>query len=250
MAEQNVAPKRQVTPYQLFMLVLSVWALVALAAQTSSRLSPEAVEILKVADTALCLVFLLDFANSFYQASDRWRYFRTWGWIDLLSSIPAVDALRIGRVARLVRVLRVLRAVRSTRAIVRYVVERRKQSVALAAALLTLVMLTFASIAILQFEVPAGGNIQTAPDAMWWSISTMSTLGYGDVYPVTSEGRVIALLLMCAGVSVFGTVAGLIATWFVSEDLEEEQSELREILESCRRLEQRLEAIAGARAAQ
>lgn len=51
---------------------------------------------------------------------------------------------------------------------------------------------------------------------MWWAISTMTTVGYGDAYAVTSEGRLVAVFLMAAGVGVFGTLAGLAASWFLS----------------------------------
>jgi voltage-gated potassium channel len=62
---------------------------------------------------------------------------------------------------------------------------------------------------VLQVEVPAQGNILNAEDAMWWAISTMTTVGYGDRYPFTTEGRVIAIFLMATGVGVFGSSSSL-----------------------------------------
>jgi voltage-gated potassium channel len=95
--------------------------------------------------------------------------------------------------------------------------------------LLALLLNVVGSIAILQFEVEAGGNIQTAEDAMWWAISTMTTVGYEDRYPITPEGRMIAAFLMAAGVGVFGTISGLVASWFLSPEAHEVDSELVEI---------------------
>lgn len=234
-----IAVSNRVTAYDLFILALSILALLALAIQSTFALTAEVRQVLNHADLLVCVVFFGDFAHSMWVAPDRWRYLRTWGWVDLISCVPAVDALRVGRVARAVRILRVIRAMRSARFIVRYVVDRRAESGALAAALLTIVFVTMSSIAILQFEVPAGGNITTAEDAVWWSLSTMSTLGYGDVYPTTPEGRVIAVFLMAIGVGVFGTMAGLIATWFLTAPVEAD-GELTEIHAQLRTIAARL----------
>jgi voltage-gated potassium channel len=223
------APRDRISPYQLFMLALCGWALLLLAAATFVRLDDSTRTILNYADYAVCFLFLLDFLNSLWRAEHRWRYMRTWGWIDLLSSIPTVDALRWGRAVRVMRILRVLRLIKSARTIVSFVVGKRAQSAFLAAILLSLLLLVSASIAILQFEVPAGGNIVSAEDAMWWAVTTMTTVGYGDRYPITSEGRLIAVFLMASGVGLFGTMSGLVASWFLAPAAKEADNDLVEI---------------------
>jgi voltage-gated potassium channel len=213
----------------MFMLSLCLWALGTLAAGAVLPLDEETETILIYADTAVCALFLLDFLGAMYRAPTRLHYFITWGWIDLLSSIPTVGPLRIGRAARAMRILRVVRGVKSARAIAHFLAAKRAESVFLATVLLALLILVFSSIAILHFEMPADGNIQTAEDAMWWAISTMTTVGYGDRYPTTTEGRLIAVFLMAAGVGVFGTVSGLIATWFLSPAVDETETDLTRI---------------------
>ena len=64
---------------------------------------------------------------------------------------------------------------------------------------------------------------------MWWAVSTMTTVGYGDTYPTTPEGRLVAVFLMAAGVGVFGTLSGLVASWFLSPAAVETESELEDI---------------------
>lgn len=211
------------------MLALCLWALLSLATGTVWHLDPETQTILDYADGAVCGLFFVDFLTSLYAAPRRWAYLASWGWIDLLSSIPTVDALRWGRTARLMRVLRVLRGVKSARALAHFVVAQRAQSAFLAAVLLSLLLLVFSSIAMLQFEVPAGGNIQNAEDAMWWAVSTMTTVGYGDTYPTTPEGRLVAVFLMAAGVGVFGTFSGLVASWFLSPTAAETGSDVEQL---------------------
>lgn len=78
-------------------------------------------------------------------------------------------------------------------------------------------MIIFSSIAILQVEDAENSNIKSAKDALQWSYVSITTVGYGDKYPVTSEGRIIAVALMTVGVGLFGTFAGFIASWFVEE---------------------------------
>ena len=222
-------PRRDVTPYQFFMLALCLWALLTLGAGAFFSLDPEIQTILLYADTAICGLFFLDFLHSLYTAPNKLRYLVTWGWIDLLSSIPTISAARWGRVARVMRILRVIRGLKSARTIAHFLMARRAQSASLAAVLLSLLLIVACSIAILQFEVPGNGNIDSAEDAMWWAVSTMTTVGYGDAYPVTPEGRLVAVLLMAAGVGVFGTLAGAVASWFLSPDTAETEAELSEV---------------------
>lgn len=209
----TIHSKRNV--YEIFMLALCIYALAVLAVQTFGSLTPQTLAILDDADFAVCVVFFADFAYHLITGQRRWHYFIRWGWLDLISSIPAVPALRVGRAARVLRIVRVLRGVRSTRILTEMVLNRRAHSAFLAAALISLLLIVFSSISILQFE-SATGNIKTANDALWWTIVTLTTVGYGDHYPVTQEGRVVAAVVMIGGICLLGTLTGLVASWFVS----------------------------------
>ena len=217
-------------PYQLFVLALSLYALGALAVQTLAPLPPGTRQILEYADTGVCGLFFLDFLIQLARAPNKWAYFSRWGWIDLLSSVPMVDALRVGRLARVLRILRVLRGVRSTKLIASLIIERRAQGAFLAAALLAILLVVFASIAVLQFEAGLEeANIRSAADALWWSVVTITTVGYGDRFPITSEGRAVAALLMVSGVGLFGTLSGFLAAWFLAPPAQEQHNELEQI---------------------
>jgi len=235
--------------YELFMLVLCLYALGALAAQSVIRFEPETQGIFDYADFAVCAFFFVDFVVSFLRAPNRWHYLVSWGWLDLLSSIPSLDVARWGRAARVVRVCRVLRGLRATRLLATLVLRRRTESTFLAASLVAILLVVFCSIAMLHFETEPESNIKTAEDAIWWAFTTITTVGYGDRYPVTSEGRFIAGILMCAGVGLFGTFAGFLASWFIgapksrAEDLKqfgelaslhEEMKKLREDIQGLR----------------
>jgi voltage-gated potassium channel len=212
--------------YQLFMLVLCVCALVIMLLEAIFRRDAQTLRVLEHADNLICVAFLADFALTLYRAPNRWRYLVTWGWVDLLSSVPALDGARWGRVARIARLSRVFRALRASRALSRMLFRERGQSAALAAALLALFLIVGSSAAILRFEDRAESNIKTADDAMWWAFTTITTVGYGDRFPVTGEGRFIAAILMTAGVGLFGAFSAALAAWFLAPDDQATDAEL------------------------
>jgi voltage-gated potassium channel len=223
------------------MLSLCVFALGALAVERFVNLSDPMSDVLQFADQAVCFIFLLDFGYSLATAPNRWAYFRTWGWIDLLSSIPNVAALRVGRGARILRIIRVLRGVRATRILVGTVIHRRAESAALSAALATILLIVFASAAILQFESEPESNIKTAEDAVWWSVATVTTVGYGDRYPVTWEGRLVAVVLMLLGMCLVGVLSGLFASWFIAPTAAENRGEIAHLQAEIAALRQAIE---------
>lgn len=140
-----------------------------------------------------------------------------WGWIDLISSIPNFSFARAGRALRLVRLLRILRAFRSTKNIISHIYKNKTSGAFTTVSLVAVLVLIFSTIAILQVETAPNSNIKTAEDALWWSYTTITTVGYGDKYPVTTEGRIIAGILMTVGVGLFGIFTAFLASWFVKE---------------------------------
>jgi voltage-gated potassium channel len=229
--------------YHVAMLVLSLYAIAALAAEAAIHLDPRTRGVLTYADYAVCMVFACDFLLSLWRSPRRLHYLATWGWLDLLSSIPVLTVARWGRIARVARVLRVLRGVRATREISAALLRNRARNTFLAASLLAMLLIVVCSIAVLHFETVPEANIRTAEDAVWWAFTTITTVGYGDRYPVTPEGRFVAVILMCAGVGVFGAFSGFLAAWFLesepgSSDLAQLRAEiaaLRAIVETSAR---------------
>lgn len=201
----------------LMVVVLSIYVLVVLVVDAFFHFDEETAALLQLIDNAICLFFLLDFGVRFVKAESKLQFMK-WGWIDLLASIPAIDAFRAGRLIRLFRLLRVLRAFRSARHLVRHVYQNKAYGTFTTVAIVAVLLVLTSSIAVLQFEQNADGNIKTAEDALWWAYVTITTVGYGDKFPVTSEGRIVAAILMTAGVGLFGTFTGLVASWFLKEE--------------------------------
>lgn len=139
----------------------------------------------------------------------------------------------------MLRVFRVLRGVRASKILSSCILQRRSESAFLAVALLSIVCVVLGSIAVLHFEDGAESNIRSAEEALWWAIVTITTVGYGDRYPITTEGRLVAVGLMVAGVGLFGTFTGFVASWFLEAPAAKQAGEIDEIraeLEAIRRL--------------
>ena len=187
-------------PYDILILALSLYALAALAFEVVMPLDVSSREILGWADSLVCVLFFFDFLLHLARADNRWRYFVTWGWVDLVSSVPTITVLRLGRIARVFRIFRVLRGVRATKLIASFILERRAESAFLAVSLVSLLLTMSGAIGIMHLETTSDANIKGPGDALWWAVVTITTVGYGDRYPVTPEGRMLGALLMIAGV--------------------------------------------------
>jgi voltage-gated potassium channel len=138
-----------------------------------------------------------------------------YGWADFLASLP-FEQLKVLRIFRLVRVYRLLDRF-GARNIVRSLVRDRAGSALLTLLLMGILVLEFGSLAMLRLEKGAeGAEIVTASDALWYVVVTISTVGYGDLVPVTSAGRVLGTLVIVIGVGIFGTFIGYLANLFLA----------------------------------
>jgi hypothetical protein len=203
------------TGYEIFIGILSVLSivnLVLLFAINDASLET----VLFVMNAILSGIFLVDFTYRLFTAESKFGYFfRGFGWADLLASLP-FQQLKILRIFRLVRVFRLLRAY-GVKNIGRSLIRDRAGSALLTLLLMGILVLEFGSLWILNVEQFApGANITSASDALWYTIVTISTVGYGDRYPVTNEGRAIGSLVIVVGVAIFGTFTGYLANLFLA----------------------------------
>jgi len=214
MASQSKELKN--TTYEAFIGVLSVVSILNILFIYLAK--SDAVDaVVQIMNGILSAIFLVDFTFRFVTAGeDRWRYFfRQFGWADLVASIP-IPQLKILRVFRLFRAYRLGKAYGVGNMMRTFWVERA-QSALLAVLLFILLLLEFGSMAMVWAEEDApGANITTGGDAVWWAYVTITTVGYGDQFPVTPTGRFIGILVMTGGVALFGVLTGFLANTFLS----------------------------------
>ena len=219
------------------MVVLSFFVIIALIIEALVPLAPATAELLQMIDTAICFVFLADFGIRFARAESKWRFMR-WGWIDLISSIPMIDAFRWGR---MIRVFRILRAFRSVRVFITFFLHKRAESALAVITSLVIALMIFGCLAMLNVERVSESNIRTPSDVLWWAMATMTTVGYGDRFPVTTEGRIIAVLMMIGGAALFSTFTAYVATKLLEPASDAKDDDLQKLTEEVRLLREALE---------
>jgi len=197
--------------YKLVIAILSLVSIIMLSASLFIDKDGEVYRLINYYDYGLCTVFLYDFFKQLKTADNKWRYFYTWGWLDLISSIPVVSYFRA---ARFFRIFRVVRIFKSMKILILFLRSNRKSSLYGVLVLFIAFTVIISSVFVLYLEQDVG-NIRTAEDALWWTFISITTVGYGDYYPVTGEGKIAATSLIFAGLITFGTVIS-----FLNETLE------------------------------
>lgn len=211
-------PERWRTPrYDRYMaraeiplLLLSVLLIPILVLPEVTHVSAAEDAVLSAVDYLIWAAFVADYVIRLQISGDR-RAFVRGNLLDLaLVALPMLRPLRLARASRLVRFGLILS--RSNRQAKTSLQRRAVTYVAVLAGTLTLAC----SVGVLEFERhDPKANIHSYGDALWWAATTVSTVGYGDRFPVTLGGRLTALLLISAGVSFFGVITAAVAAYFV-----------------------------------
>jgi voltage-gated potassium channel len=234
--------KEHISPFQLVILFLSFYVVIALAYELLWKPSLHVLKILDLFDFIICIIFQFDFFYRFAKSKNKLGFLK-WGWIDFISSIPTVDFLRWGRFVRIFRILRLLRAFKSTKTIIFFIFKNRAKGYLASAALISFFLVIFSSIAILTFEQSPSAHIKTPVDAMWWSFSTISSTGSGDAYPVSTAGKILGITLAICGIGLFGTLTAFIAKHFISPSNEKEENEIAELRKDIKVLHTKLDLL-------
>jgi voltage-gated potassium channel len=211
--------------YELFIGLMTIISLGIVFFQVVVR-APQVDAILTSSDTLVCLLFLWDFARSYRRAPVKRAYMfgerpgqsLPHGLFDLLGSIPGISLLRALRIFRVAQLSRLVRA-SGSRGLAMEFFRRRAESAVYVIILTSFVVLLLGSCLIALVEPPAiGSNIKTGGDAFWWAFVTITTVGYGDRFPVTPTGRFVGMVTMAVGIGIFGVLTSYLSSVFLAKD--------------------------------
>lgn len=207
------------TNYEIFIVLLTLFSWLNLIYFFSID-DPQTKQIVFIIEQMMTPIFLLDFLiRARFAESTKTYFFKQFGWLDLIGSFAY---LRFFRAYRVVRTIRSLRAA-GTHRFLRNFLSNRAETAVLTLTLAVILLFEFASISILKAESSDPlANIQTSGDAIWWTLVTVATVGYGDLYPITPAGRFIATFVIVAGVGLFGILSGFLASNFLGQKPENE----------------------------
>ena len=204
--------------------VVALGALLLVLLETFMVLSAPTLAVFRWIDNAACGIFFIDVLVRWRRmgwSAEFWR----WGWVDLLAAIPFDAAFRTLQIIRVYRILRVLRIL--------YKLQELTTGTTLNERLLALpgvalVMIVFSTALMVQAERHTpGATIKSGGDALWWALTTVTTVGYGDTYPVTTEGRLIAAGLMLVGIALFGSISAIVTSKLILPKETKDHEELR-----------------------
>jgi len=200
--------------YEIFIGLLAVLSVINLVLAYLPGMPEGAQQIARFMDAPLTVVFMFDFLRHLALSHPRRQYFiDERGWIDLLGSLPTIFPI-----LRLFRVLRVLRLLRTYRPRDIFRTLRRDRAATALQLVLFLVLVTveYGGMLVLTFEQSTpGANITTGGDAIWWAFVSITTVGYGDKYPITTGGRMVAVIMLWMGVALIGVFSAYLANSFL-----------------------------------
>lgn len=209
----------------LIMIFLAVFSVFLLVVDVLFPLSESDKSLVHNLDFFVALSFLAEFAYNLYHTSDRREFLKKYWW-ELLAAIPFTNhTTQLLRSLKLIRIMPVLEVLRFVRLAVRLKIiidesrKRTKQAYIIYIMIIIMILVTAAASVFFQFENGVNPNVNNFGDSLWWAIVTLTTIGYGDIYPHTPEGRIVAVFLMLTGIAALGAFVAAIDTYVVKSIL-------------------------------
>jgi voltage-gated potassium channel len=199
--------------------ILIIYSVICFSIETLPDLSQATIQFLRYSEISIVSIFTLEYLYRLYISEGKVKFiFSFYGVIDLLAILPfylatAID-LRSLRLIRLLRLARLLKLVRYNSAIVRFgkaIYLVKEELVIFTVA--SLVMLYFAAMGIYHFEHEAQPEVfRSIFDSLWWAVATLTTVGYGDIYPITIAGRIFTFFILMLGLGLVAVPTGIVAS--------------------------------------
>jgi voltage-gated potassium channel len=218
--------------YIIVVLILTLFSLALMVVQFLLPAGTASWDLVNLYNNLTCIFFLIDFAMRMIAQPRKRDYFiGQQGYFDLLGSIPNFGVSQFGGLFRLFRLSRLLRLRRfinpENRQLLKdEILNNRGNYALLLTVLMAVLVICTASIFVLFFESQSpDANITTGGDSVWWSIVTITTVGYGDRFPITTGGRITAVFVMFSGVGIIGALASILASILIPQPKDKKPEE-------------------------
>ncbi|MBK1649379.1 ion transporter [Rhabdochromatium marinum] len=205
--------------FDVLVLALIIYSLFSLSVETIPDLPKDFYKFLKISEVVVMVLFTIEYILRIITSEKKLAYiFSFHGIIDFVAIAPFYLSLGIDlrgiRAFRLFKVFRILKLTRYTKAIERFgkaLVLAREEVIIFALA--TGILLYLSAVGIYYFEHQAQPEIfKSIPHSLWWAVATLTTVGYGDVYPVTAGGKIFTFFILMIGLGIVAVPAGLLAS--------------------------------------
>ena len=200
-----------------FFIILSI---IAFSIETLPDLTPQFISYLNIIELVIIYVFTVEYLLRFYVADKKVKYiFSFYGLVDLIAILPFYIFTNIDlRSIRIVRLLRLIKLFRFNKSMItlKAALSKIKNELILFS-FITFILLYISSIGIYFFENSAQPeNFKSIFHCLWWAVCTLTTVGYGDIYPITNGGKIFTGIVTLIGVGIIAIPTGLIASSFIS----------------------------------
>jgi voltage-gated potassium channel len=219
--------------------VLALVSIVLIAVESLASLTKSELIAIYVADFAICIVFAIDFIRRLRSSEDKGRYMKNNGF-EILAMVPAVALYGLGtipaisiafRSLRMIRVLRVLLMLARLRRVFYRMDSFVRRSHLLTLFVITAIVIFAGAYAVMVLDSGTEhAQITNLSDAIWWSISTVTTVGYGDIVPHSTAGRIMGMVLMVIGIGIMTTFISVVSATIVETRIKREVKDVKSTL--------------------
>ena len=201
--------------WSLMILVLSIYAVGEISIELIIGFDKTTQIVLNYIDYIISGIFLLDFFYFFFVTKEKVKYIKS-NYIDFLSSLPMIPFIKILRVTKLFKIFKILRGFKEFKPFLEWLMERKVIGILLSYTIILLIVVFYSSLIFFKFEVTENQNVHSLFDSFWWAFTTLTSVGYGDIYPITVMGRIVAMFLTITGMGFFSVITAEISILFIN----------------------------------
>lgn len=216
--------------FDLAMQLLILFSIITFTVETLPNLEADTRKFLHATEVVIVIIFTIEYLLRLYVSDRKLGYVLSfYGVIDLLAILPfylasGIDlrSLRVFRMFRLFRLLKLLRFGGAMRRLARAFIIAKEEIILFS--VVTLMLLYLSAVGIYYFEhIAQPEAFKSVIHSLWWAVTTLTTVGYGDVYPITAGGKIFTFIILMIGLGIVAIPAGLLASALSKARMEESE---------------------------